>query len=98
VVDGGEGAEKQIADIGQHSGPARGDLVVGKEFVQFAERVVDADGGLEILGLACESRGEFSEVTLFALLIGVFETKAGRVVGDRHPAKTAAWEAMLTME
>jgi hypothetical protein len=98
AVDGGEGAEEQVADVGQHSGTARGDLIVGKEFIQFAQGMVDASRGLEILGLACEGRGEFNEVTLFALLIGVFETKAGVVVGNGQTAKPATGEAMLTME
>jgi hypothetical protein len=98
MVDGGEGAEEQIADIGQDSGTARGDLIVGKEFIQFAEGMVDAGCGLEILGLACECRGEFNEVTLFAQLIGVFETKAGVVAGNGQTAKAAAGEAILAME
>ena len=98
AVHGGEGAEEQIADIGQDGGTARGDLVVGKELVQFAEGMVDAGGGLEMLGLACEGRGEFSEVALFALLIVVFETEARVVVGNGQTAKAATGEAKLTME
>jgi hypothetical protein len=98
ALDGRKGAEKEIADIGQHSGTARSDLIVGEEFIQFAEGVVDAGSGLEILGLACEGRGELREVTLFALLIGVFETKAGVIVGDGQTAKAAAGEAKLTVE
>ena len=98
AVHGGEGAEEQVADIGQDSGTARGDLVVGKELVQFAEGMVDAGGGLESLGLACEGGSKFSEVTLFALLISVFETEAGVVVGNGQTAKAATGEAKLTME
>ena len=51
AVHGGEGVEKQVADIGQDSGTARGDLVVGEEFIQLAEGMVDAGGGLESLDL-----------------------------------------------
>jgi hypothetical protein len=98
LVDDGDGAEEQIANVGQDSGTTRGDLVVGKEFIQFAEGMVDAGGGFEILALAGEGRGEFSQVTLFAFFIGVLETEAGAVVRNRHTAKAAAGEAMLTME
>ena len=98
AVHGREGVEKQIADIGQDSGAPRGDLIVGKELVQFTEGMVDAGSGLETLGLACEGRGELSEVALFVLLVGVFEAEAGVVVGNGQTAKAATGEAKLTME
>src|SRR5260370_26682469 len=69
AVHGREGVEKQIADIGQDSGAPRGDLIVGKELVQFAEGMVDAGSGLETLGLSSEGRCEPREVTFFALLL-----------------------------
>jgi hypothetical protein len=62
-VDGREGAELEAVDIGEDGGAARGDVVVGEKYVEVAEGVVDALGGLEALvvgeegGLEIESIG-----------------------------------------
>jgi hypothetical protein len=52
VIDGGEGAEEQAADVGEHGGAAGRDASFGEEIVESAEGVVDALGPLEIEGLA----------------------------------------------
>src|SRR5260370_42460217 len=55
-VDGGEGAEEQAVDVSQNGGAARGYVVLGQELVEVAEGVVDALGGLEVLGIRGERR------------------------------------------
>jgi hypothetical protein len=39
----------EAVDVGENGGAARGDVVVGEEYVEIAKRVVDALGGLEAL-------------------------------------------------
>src|SRR5882724_7330106 len=43
VLDGGEGAEEQVAGVGHDGGAAGVDFVPGLEFIEFAEGAVDND-------------------------------------------------------
>jgi len=54
ALDGGEGAEEQVAGVGHDGGAARVDLVPGLELIEFAEGAVDNDRGAEFLGVADE--------------------------------------------
>src|SRR6266566_9391084 len=112
-VDGGEGAEEQIGGVGHDRSAARGDLVPGLEFIEFAEGVVDVGGGAEFLDVTDEGGSEVSLVEVFVMcdreavdlaLSGVFAAEAGVRSGDGHArygrqaATTAAGGAMPTME
>jgi hypothetical protein len=54
VIDGGEGAEEQAADVNEDGGAAWGDASFGDEIVEGAEGVVDALGPLEIESITSE--------------------------------------------
>ena len=51
VVDGGEGAQKETADLGEDGGAARRDATLGDEFVESAQGVVNALGTLKVEGV-----------------------------------------------
>src|SRR3989441_434252 len=97
-IDGGEGAEEQIGGVGHDGSAARGDLVPGLEFIEFAEGVVDVGGGAEFLDVTDEGGSEVGLVEVFLTLGGVFAAEA-RVWSTDGPAATAAaGGAVLTME
>ena len=54
IVDGGEAAEKEAADVREDGGAARRDFPLRKKSVKGAERVVDALSVLEASGLGSE--------------------------------------------
>jgi hypothetical protein len=61
-VDGGEGAEDEIAGVSHDGGVAWGDAVFGFEVQEAREEIIDGDGGLEF----GETGGEIGgEVELF---------------------------------
>lgn len=64
-VDGGEGAEEKRVDVGENGSAARGDVVVSEELVEAAEGIVDALGGLEVLGVGEEGSLEVERVGFF---------------------------------
>ena len=68
VGDGGEGAEEEIGGVSHHGTPSRRDLVLGKEFIEFAEGVVDGDGVAEFLNVTDEDGGE---IGLFEFFLAV---------------------------
>jgi len=73
-VYGGEGAELEAVDESKDGGAAGGDVVVGEEYVEVAEGVVDALGGLEAL-VAGEEGGFEVECVGFVELLGVGEAE-----------------------
>src|SRR3989441_6835988 len=97
-IDGGEGAEEQIGGVGHDGSAARGDLVPGLEFIEFAEGVVDVSGGAEFLDVTDEGGGEVSLVEVLLALSGVFVAEARVRIRDGHATTTAAGGAILTME
>src|SRR6266566_614958 len=97
-VDGGEGAQEQIGGVGHDRGAARGDLVPGLEFIEFAEGVVDVGGGAEFLDVTDEGGGEVGLVEVLLALSGVFVAEARVRIRDGHTTTTAAGGAMPTME
>jgi hypothetical protein len=79
VIDGGEGAEEQAANVGEDGGAAGRDASFGEELVESAEGVVDALESLEIEGLASQG---FAEVNC-SVLCGVMGAKSGgRIVRE----------------
>src|SRR6266566_5353452 len=97
-VDGGEGAQEQIGGVGHDRSAARGDLVPGLEFIEFAEGVVDVGGGAEFLDVTDEGGGEVGLVEVLLALSGVFVAEARVRIRDGHTTTTAAGGAMPTME
>jgi len=47
-----EGAQKEAADVGENGGTAGRDAVLGQEFVEVLEGMVDTLGGLEALEIS----------------------------------------------
>jgi len=86
VLDGREGAEHEVADVGQDGGAAGGDLVVGEVAVQLAEGVMDAGGGLKPFRLAGEGGGEAGGILGGFAVDGVAVAEAGVGVGDGEAA------------
>jgi len=81
VIDGGESAEEEIADVGEDGSAAGRDVAGGEELVEVAEGVVDALGGLEALPLEEERFGEVGELILLEEML---RAEAGaRVLGER---------------
>jgi hypothetical protein len=58
AVEGGKGAEEEIADVGEDGGAARGDAAFGEQQEQTAEEEVDFGGGLELPEFAGEGGAE----------------------------------------
>jgi len=66
VLDGGEGAEEQVAGVGHDGGAAGVDLVPGLELIEFTQGAIDNDSGAEFLGVDDE---ECSKVGLVEVLL-----------------------------
>jgi hypothetical protein len=60
AVHGGDGAEKQIADVGEDGGTARRDTILREKEQEFGENVVDIGGRGELGGFAGESGAEIA--------------------------------------
>jgi hypothetical protein len=88
----------RLLNIGQNRGATRSNLVLGKESVEFAERIVDARGGLKFFGLAGKGGGEIGEFAVLLLADGVTEAETGSGVTDGKAATAATRGAMLTMK
>jgi len=76
AFDGGEGAEKGLAEIGQDGGTARGDAVLDEKHGDLGEKGMDAGGTIKSRKQADESRGEIF-VGGLELASDVAETEAG---------------------
>ena len=50
AIDGGQGTEFEIGDVGKNRGAAGGDAVLDEEATELGEEVVDLDGRLEFEG------------------------------------------------
>jgi hypothetical protein len=98
VLDGGEGAEEQVAGVGHDGGAAGVDFVPGLEFIEFAEGAVDNDRGAEFLGVSDEGGSKVGLVEVFLVLGGVFGAEARLGVGDGQTAESLAGKTMLTMK
>jgi len=94
VLDGGEGAEEEIAGVSHDGGPAWVDLVPGLEFIEFTEGAIDNDGGAEFLGVSDKGCSQVSLVEVLLVLGRVFGAEAGSRFGDDHAAATATGGAV----
>jgi hypothetical protein len=85
-VDLGQGAQKQTTDIGENGGTAGRDAVLGQEFVEVLQGMVDALGGLEAFEIADELK-----VVIGGLLLDLFGAMLATEAGVRvRNGKTAA--------
>jgi hypothetical protein len=98
VLDGGEGAEEEVASVGHDGGAARVDLVPGLELIEFAEGAVDNDRGAEFLGVADEGCRKVGLVEVLPVLGRMFGAEAGVGVGDGQTAESLAGKTMLAMK
>jgi len=96
VLDGGEGAQDQIAGVGHDGGAARGDAVFGLKMQEAGEELVDGDSGLEFGEAGGEGGGEIDGCVfmLGELRVGATEERL-RVRGE-EAAAGAVDEAMPT--
>jgi hypothetical protein len=90
VLDGGEGAEEEVAGIGHDGSAARLDAVVCLEVKEAGEEVIDGDGGLEFRETGDEFGGEVGGVVAFVPTAGMVETEVSGRVGDGHAAPAFA--------
>ena len=96
AVDGGEGAEEQVAGVGHDGGAARGNAVFGLKVQEAGEELVDGDGGLEFGEADGECGGEIDGSVFMLRELRVGATKERLRVGDKEAAAGAVEEAMLT--
>ncbi|MGC1188115.1 MAG: hypothetical protein WA871_12055 [Candidatus Acidiferrales bacterium] len=54
VFNGGQSTEYEVAGVGDHGTAARSDAVLGKEFQEIGEELVDASGGGEFFDVGGE--------------------------------------------
>jgi hypothetical protein len=89
-----ERAEEQAADVGENGGTARGDAVLGQEFVEVAEGMVDALGGLEVVEIPGEGDVKIGGflLLLFGTMLG---TECGVRAGSGETTLAAGGSAML---
>jgi hypothetical protein len=58
ALDGDQGVEELVGDVGENGGTARGDAVLHDENEELGEELVDLVGGLEVVELDQEIGGE----------------------------------------
>jgi len=96
VLDGGEGAQDQIAGVGHDGGAARGDAVFGLKMQEAGEELVDGDSGLEFGEAGGEGGGEIDGCVFMLGELRVGATEEGLRVRDEEAAAGAVDEAMPT--
>jgi len=96
VLDGGESAEEEIANVGEDGGAACGDAVLGKKAEEIGEDLVEVRGGLEFGKLADEGGGEVGLLEAVRAGVEVFGAEPGSGVGDGVAAAAAGGGAVLT--
>jgi hypothetical protein len=96
VLDGGEGAEEQIAGVGHAGGTARGDAIFGLKKKETGEELIDRDGGLEFGETGSKRGGKINGCVVMFRELGVVSAKEGFRVWNQETAAGAVDEAMLT--
>jgi len=90
LLDGGEGAEEEVAGIGHDGSAARGDAVLGLEEKEAGEKVIDGYGGAEFSETGDEFGGEIGGFVKLLPTAGVLGAKGGERIRDGHPAAAVA--------
>jgi len=93
---GGEGAEEEIADVGEDGGAACGDAVLGKKAEEIGEDLVEVGSGLQFGELAEEGDGEVGLLEPDRAGVDVFGAETGGGVGDGLAATASGAGAVLT--
>ncbi|MCU1243715.1 MAG: hypothetical protein JWO71_4441 [Candidatus Acidoferrum typicum] len=93
ALDGYEGVEKLVRDVGEDGGTARGDPVLHDEDKELGEELVDLVGGLKIVELDQEMGGQVDVNGLRRLDLecGMAKAKAG-AQGAKAAATAASGE------
>ena len=86
-------AEKQAADIGEDGGAARGDAVLGQEFIEMLQGMVDALSGLETFEILDQLEVVIGSLLLY-LLGAMLAAEAGVRVGNGKTAAAAGGGAI----
>jgi len=91
LLDGGEGAEEELIDVGEDGGAARGDAVLREEDHEFGEEVMNLGGGVELGEQAGESGGKVALGGIGLLIheAGMTEAETGMRVEDAQTAAAA---------
>jgi hypothetical protein len=88
-----DGAEEQAGDVGESGGAASGDVAASEEPKEMGEGMVDALGGLEVVGAVSEQVGEV--VGVDGWRFGVAGTELGLRVLDDASALAAGRGVVL---
>src|SRR6266849_4263497 len=96
VFDGGDGAEEEIADVGEDGGAACGDAILGKKAEEIGEDLVEVGSGLQFGELAEEGDGEVGLLETDRAGVDVFGAETGGGVGDGLAATASGAGAVLT--
>jgi len=90
LLDGGEGAEEEVAGIGHDGGAARGDAVLGLKKKEAGKEIVDGDGGTEFSETGDEFGGEIGGFVPLLPAAGMVGAKGGEMIRDRQAAAAVA--------
>jgi hypothetical protein len=90
VLDGGQGAEKEVTGVGHDGGAARGNAALRLEKEEAGEEVVDRDGRLEFGETGDEFGGETGGLVALLLAEGMIGAKGGERVRNGHAAAAVA--------
>jgi hypothetical protein len=92
TLDGRDGAEKLIRDVGEDGGAARGNPVVRESDEQAGEEIVDGLGGFELGEIGGKGDGQ---IRFGAMQFGMIHAEAGTRARNNQ-ATAAVGEAMVT--
>ena len=90
VLDGGQGAEKEVTGVGHDGGAARGNAVLRLEKEEAGEEVVDRDGGLEFGETGDEFGREVSRLVALLLAERMLGAEGGERIRNGHAAAAVA--------
>jgi len=97
ALDGHEGVEQLIGDVGEDGGTARGDTVLHDEDEELGEKLVNLVGGLKIVELDQEIGGQVDVNGLRGLDLECGMTKAEAGTQSAKAAATAACGEMSAL-
>jgi len=91
LLDGREGAEEELIDVGEDGGAARGNAVLGEQDHEFGEEVMNLGGGVELAEQAGEGGGEVGVggIGLPILKARMAKAESGMRVQDAQTAAAA---------
>jgi hypothetical protein len=96
LLDLGEGAEEELADVGECGGVAGRNAIVGEEGEEFSQDVVEVIGGLEVAGEGGELGADAVQFEELLFLASVDKAERGMGIETEHAALAAVGESVLT--